>query len=111
MAEKDWNSDDAWGDIPEGEFCVYGTVYTVPEHADKVEAVYKETTRLAQAEAGVVYYCLSRDAADPSIFHFFERYRSKTDFQQHNDQEIIQKLVSSGWMKDVKAVFVKPITP
>ena len=25
MAEKSWKDDDAW-DIPEGEFCVYGTV-------------------------------------------------------------------------------------
>ncbi|KAH8819461.1 hypothetical protein F5884DRAFT_12138 [Xylogone sp. PMI_703] len=109
MAEKDWKDDNAW-DIPEGEFCVYGTVYTVPEHADKVEAVYKETTKLAEAEEGTVYYCISRDQQDPSIFHFFERYKSKKAFQEHNDQEIIDKLVNSGWMKDVKAVFVKPIT-
>lgn len=86
-------------------------VYADPEHADEVEAVYKETTRLAQAEEGVVYYCLARDATDPSIFHFFERYKSKEAFEQHNQQEIIQKFISSGWMKDVKAVFAKPINP
>jgi quinol monooxygenase YgiN len=85
-------------------------VYAVPSHADAVEAVYKETTKLAQAEEGVVYYCISRDTADPSTFHFFERYKSKEAFQRHNEQEIIVKLVGSGWMRDVKAVFVKPIT-
>jgi quinol monooxygenase YgiN len=52
-------------------------VYTVPEHADQVEAVYKETTKLAQGGEGVVYYCLGPDTDDPSIFHFFERYQSK----------------------------------
>ena len=58
-----------------------------------------------------MYYCLARDAADPSIFHFFERYKSKQAFEQHNEQDIIKELLKSGWMKDVKAVFVKPITP
>ena len=86
-------------------------MYCVPEHADKVEAVYKETTKHAEVEEGTVYYCLGRDAKDPSIFHFFERYKSKEAFKEHNDQDIVQKLVNSGWMKDVKAVFVKPITP
>lgn len=86
-------------------------VYTVPEHADKVEAVYKQTTKNAEAEEGTVYYCICRDTNDPSIFHFFERYKSKQAFEKHNDQKIIQDLVNSGWMKDVKAVFVRPITP
>ncbi|KEF56082.1 uncharacterized protein A1O9_07663 [Exophiala aquamarina CBS 119918] len=102
--ESKWN-------IPEGEFCIYGTVYADPRHADEVEAIYKETTRLAQFEDGIVYYCLSRDQDDPSIFHFFERYKSKAAFDQHNQQDIIQKFIKSGWMKDVKAVFAKPITP
>ena len=86
-------------------------MYTEPQHADKVEAVYKETTKHAEFEEGTVYYCLGRDSKDPSLFYFFERYKSKEAFQRHNDQDIIQKLVNSGWMKDVKAVFVKPIMP
>jgi len=110
MAEKDWK-DDSLIDFPEGEFCVYGTVYTFPEHSDKVEATYKETTRLAEKEEGIVYYCLARDKDDPSIFHFFERYKSKEAFQAHNEQDIIVNFVESGWIKDVKAAIVKPITP
>ncbi|KAI1609950.1 hypothetical protein EDD36DRAFT_481539 [Exophiala viscosa] len=111
MSEKNWRDDDAF-DIPEtGEFAIYGTVYAAPEHADKVEAVYKETTKRAESEEGTIYYCISRDANDPSIFHFFERYKSKQAFEKHNDQKIILDLVNSDWMKDVKAVFVRPITP
>lgn len=48
-------------DIPEDEdFVVYGTIHAYPEHADALEAVYAETTRLAQNEPGTVYYCICR---------------------------------------------------
>lgn len=98
-------------DIPGGEFAVYGTVYTDPAHADDVEAVYKQTTRraLSPEEPGTIYYCISRDRTDPSIFHFFERYESEEAFHRHNEQDLVKNLVTSGWMRDVKAVFVKPI--
>ncbi|KAI3337612.1 hypothetical protein HD806DRAFT_477128 [Xylariaceae sp. AK1471] len=98
--------------IPEGEFCVYGTVYAYPEKADALEAVYAETTRLAQFEPGIIYYCLSRDSDDPTIFHFFERYTSKKAFDDHNSQPIIKKLLDvDKYIKDVTAVFAKPIGP
>ncbi|KAI8628589.1 hypothetical protein F5Y19DRAFT_106514 [Xylariaceae sp. FL1651] len=98
--------------IPDGEFCVYGTVYAYPEYADALEAVYAETTRLAQFEPGIIYYCLARDADDRHIFHFFERYTSKKAFDEHNSQPIIQKLLNEDkYIKDVSAKFVKPIGP
>jgi hypothetical protein len=47
--------------IPENEdFVVYGTIHAFPESADALEAVYVETTRLAQTEPGTVYYCICR---------------------------------------------------
>jgi hypothetical protein len=47
--------------IPEDEdFVVYGTIHAFPESADALEAVYVETTRLAQNEPGTVYYCICR---------------------------------------------------
>lgn len=47
--------------IPEDEdFVVYGTIYANPGSADALEAVYAETTRLAQNEPGTVYYCICR---------------------------------------------------
>lgn len=42
------------------DFVVYGTVHAHPEHADALEAVYAETTRLAQREPGTLYYCICR---------------------------------------------------
>ncbi|KAH8161884.1 hypothetical protein CIB48_g6373 [Xylaria polymorpha] len=108
MAE---DSGSKW-DIPEGEFCIFGTVYAHPEKADALEAVYAETTRLAQSEPGIVYYCLARDKSDPSIFHFFERYRDRKAFDEHNSQPIIQKLLNEDkYIKDVTAKFMKPIGP
>lgn len=97
--------------IPEDEFCVFGTVHAHPEHADALEAVYAETTRLAQFEPGTIYYCLARDTQDPTIFHFFERYNGKKAFDEHNAQPIIQKLMADQFIKGVKAKFMKPIGP
>ncbi len=85
-------------------------VYAYPEQADALEAIYTETTRLAQLEAGIVYYCLARDTDDTSVFHFFERYKSRKAFDEHNSQPIIQKLLNEGkHIKDVTAKFMKPI--
>ncbi|RMZ81657.1 hypothetical protein DV737_g2408, partial [Chaetothyriales sp. CBS 132003] len=96
--------------IPEdGEFVVYGKVYTDPAHADDVEALYTRMTVHAQHEEGIIYYSLSRDLDDRRVFHFFERYASKEAFERHNETELVQKLVSSGWMMGVSARFGKPI--
>ncbi|TPX08844.1 uncharacterized protein E0L32_009662 [Thyridium curvatum] len=97
--------------IPEDEFCVFGIVWADPQHADALEAVYAETTRLAKDEAGIIYYCLARDEDDPNMFHFFERYTGRKAFQDHNSQPIIRKLLADNYIKDVKAKFVKPIRP
>jgi quinol monooxygenase YgiN len=96
--------------LPEtDDFCVYGTIHAHPEHADALEAVYAETTRLSLSEPGTVYYCICRDGDDPTMFHMFERYRGKQGFDAHNAQPIIQKLVNeSGYLKGVKARFAIP---
>lgn len=85
--------------IPEHEFCVYGTVYAHPEHADTLKAVYAETTRLSQLEPGIIYYCLARDAEGPTALHFFERYNGRDAFEEHSQQPIIQKLVASRYIR------------
>ena len=66
---------------------------------------------MAQSEPGTIYYCISRDRTDRSIFHFFEQYASKKAFEDHATQPIMEKLMQDKLMKDVKAVFAKPIKP
>jgi quinol monooxygenase YgiN len=110
--------------IPENEdFVVYGTIHAHPESADALEAVYAETTRLAQSEPGTVYYCICRvsslqshklritltrkqDQDDRTMFHMFERYQGKAAFDAHNKQPIIQKLIHEWkYIRGVKAWF------
>lgn len=95
--------------IPEDEFCVFGLVVAYPEHADALEAVYAETARLAQYESGTVYYCIARDSEDRNSFHFFERYKGRLAFEEHNAQPVIQKLMEDKYIRGVKAKFVKAI--
>ncbi|KAJ5895107.1 hypothetical protein N7495_006798 [Penicillium taxi] len=97
--------------LPEDEFCIYGTVWAYPEHADALEEVYTETTRLAQSEPGSVYYCLTRDEDEPHIFYFFEQYAGRQAFEDHNNQPIIQKLMEDKFIRGVKAKFGKQIKP
>ncbi|KAF1354511.1 hypothetical protein EJ07DRAFT_132406 [Lizonia empirigonia] len=97
--------------VPEGEFCVFGKVYAHDEHADALEAVYAETTRLAASEPGSIYYCICRDGDDATVFHFFERYTGRLAFEEHNAQPIIQKLLKDRLWKGVEAKFVEAIKP
>lgn len=86
-------------------------VYAHVEHADALEAVYAETTRLAASEPGSIYYCICRDGDDPTVFHFFERYTGRLAFEEHNAQPIIQKLLKDRLWKSVEAKFVEAIKP
>ena len=97
--------------LPKDEFCIFGTVYAYPQHADALEAVYAETTRLSSSEPGTIYYCLARDGDDRTVFHFFERYSGEKAFHEHNAQPIIEKLMADKYIRGVKAKFVKPIKP
>ncbi|KAF7308524.1 ABM domain-containing protein [Mycena chlorophos] len=99
--------------IPEDEFVVFGQAIAYPEHADALERVYAETTRLAASEPGTVYYCLARDEKDRNKFHFFERYKGRKAFDAHNEQPIIQKLLKEDkYIRGVQAVtFAKAIEP
>ena len=85
-------------------------MYAFPQHADALEAVYRQTSILSKAEPGILYYCISRDGDDPTIFHFFERYTGRKAFEDHNKQPIIQKLLNEDrYIKDVKAAIAKPL--
>jgi len=105
-------TEDKHGVIPdEGEFCVYGTVFCKPEHAESLHSLYQRMTKIAATEPGIIYYSLSRNSKDPSIFHFFERYASKQDFERHTSREETQTILKSGWFDDVEARFERPIMP
>ncbi|KAK3346952.1 hypothetical protein B0T25DRAFT_584041 [Lasiosphaeria hispida] len=98
--------------VPDDEFCVYGTVYAYPEHADALEVAYAIATHIAKFEPGTVYYCISRDTDNPAVFHFFERYTGRKAFDAHNEQPAVQKLLKEDkYIKDVTAKFAKPILP
>ena len=85
-------------------------VYAFPQHADALEAVYRQTSILSKSEPGILYYCIARDGDDPTIFHFFERYTGRKAFEDHNNQPIIQKLLNEDrYIKDVKAAIAKPL--
>ncbi|KAK3388763.1 hypothetical protein B0T20DRAFT_484331 [Sordaria brevicollis] len=93
-------------EIPETEFCVYAH----PQHASSLALVYQETTRLAASEPGVIYYCISRDLEDERVFHFFERYKGRVAFEEHNRLPVIKKLLEEdGYIERVEAVFASPL--
>lgn len=48
---------------------------------------------------------------DPTMFHFFERYKGRKAFEEQIQQPIIQKLLADKLFKGVKAKFAKAISP
>lgn len=94
QSEIDAEDAAAFGAIPEtGDFVVYGKVFCKPQHSDTLAALYTKMTRIARTEEeGVLYYCLMRDSMDRNVFHFFEHYRSKEDFERHTSREETQEI-------------------
>lgn len=89
QVEIDADDAAAFGAIPPtGDFVVYGKVFCKPQHSDTLAALYTKMTCIARTEEeGVLYYCLMRDPMDRNVFHFFEHYRSKEDFERHTSRE------------------------
>lgn len=56
-------------------------------------------------------YCLARDPTDPALFHFYERYKSKKDYEDHVKWPLTQRFLDAGWMEGFTAVFAEPILP
>ena len=87
-------------------------VHAHPEHADGLEQVYAETTRLSAFEPGILHYSISRDPEDPALFHFYERYKDRAAFEEHNKTPVIRKLLyEQRYIKTVEAKILKPIAP
>ena len=79
-----------------------------PHLADKAYEVYQRLVTLAQSEPGTLSYHVSRDQDDPSVFHFFERFKDKAAFEEHNASQIVKDMFGEC-NKSVRAVFAKPI--
>lgn len=57
--------------------------YTRPERSDAFAALFEAYVESSRAEAGYVEYHMLRDREDPTLFIFFEVWRSKADFDLH----------------------------
>jgi quinol monooxygenase YgiN len=60
--------------------------------ADKVAKAIEELTALSRQEPGMLMYQPHRDPENPSVFFFYEQYRSQDDYQAHLDSEHIKRL-------------------
>ncbi|MFU6378444.1 putative quinol monooxygenase [Metapseudomonas otitidis] len=54
-----------------------------PEKADDFEALFRAYVEPSRAEAGCLEYHMLRDAQDPTLFIFFEVWRSRADLEFH----------------------------
>lgn len=57
--------------------------YTKPEKADAFEALFRAYVEPSRAEAGCIEYHMLRDAQDPTLFIFYEVWKSHADFELH----------------------------
>ncbi|MAB98477.1 MAG: antibiotic biosynthesis monooxygenase [Pseudomonadaceae bacterium] len=59
------------------------TAYTRPERADDFAELFGAFVQPSREEPGCIEYHMLRDQADPSIFTFFEIWRSEADLEVH----------------------------
>ncbi|WP_437883184.1 putative quinol monooxygenase [Pseudomonas sp. LRF_L74] len=57
--------------------------HTLAEQADAFEALFKGYVEPSRAESGCLEYHMLRDRQDPTLFIFFEVWRSKEHFDAH----------------------------
>ena len=65
---------------------MYGFIlhaHTKPEQAEAFEQLFRAYVEPSRAEAGCVQYHMLRDAADPTLFIFFEVWASPEAFAEH----------------------------
>lgn len=58
--------------------------YTRPEKSAEFEALFMGYVASSRAEAGCIEYHMLRDATDPTLFIFFEVWRSTAHFEAHS---------------------------
>ncbi|BAN47494.1 putative quinol monooxygenase [Metapseudomonas resinovorans] len=54
------------------------------EKADEFEALFRAYVEPSRSEEGCIEYHMLRDAQDPSLFIFFEVWRSRADLEIHS---------------------------
>ncbi|WP_271411475.1 putative quinol monooxygenase [Pseudomonas sp. Q1-7] len=57
--------------------------HTRPEQADAFEALFRAYVEPSRAEAGCIEYHMLRDARDPTLFIFYEVWKSRAHFERH----------------------------
>ena len=64
--------------------------YAKPERRDELEEILNEWPGLARREPGWVDYCLHRSEDDPNVFMFYENWRSRRDWETHNQMPYLK---------------------
>ncbi|MDH4874366.1 putative quinol monooxygenase [Pseudomonas sp. BN515] len=58
--------------------------HTRPEKADEFEALFRAYVEPSRAEEGCIEYHMLRDARDPSLFIFYEVWKSRAHLAIHS---------------------------
>jgi quinol monooxygenase YgiN len=66
-----------------GPYALVGTVRALPGRADALEERLLSMVAPTRLEEGALAYHVHRDRADPSLFVFYEAWRSREDLEMH----------------------------
>ncbi|MGK9067024.1 putative quinol monooxygenase [Stutzerimonas chloritidismutans] len=83
--------------------------HTRPEKSAKFEALFSRYVAASRAEAGCIEYHMLRDAADPTLFIFFEVWQSAAHLEAHNALPHMQHFREQQMMYLTRDVEIRPV--
>ncbi|MGQ5522703.1 putative quinol monooxygenase [Chitinimonas sp. PSY-7] len=84
--------------------------YTRPEKSDEFEALFKEYVAPSRAEAGCIEYHMLRDQQDPTLFLFYEVWKSQADLDQHLALPHMQRFFEQRMDYLTRDFDIRPVT-
>ncbi|QDY68937.1 putative quinol monooxygenase [Qingshengfaniella alkalisoli] len=65
------------------QICLTGTITCTIQEIDILRNALPEHIRLTRAERGCLYFAVTQDVRDPTVFHVEERFADQAAFDAH----------------------------
>jgi quinol monooxygenase YgiN len=84
--------------------------YGKPEKVRELEEILQNFVRQTRQEAGCINYDLHRSNDDPNVFVFYENWRTRDDWNVHNQQPFLTSFLEKRANYLTKEIEVETLT-
>ncbi len=80
------------------------SIQALPGHESAIEQALQDLVEPTRTETGCLQYDLHRDLETPGLFHFYEAWATRADWETHNDSAHI-----AGLLRDTQGMMARPV--